>query len=81
MPYENGYGYGWGTGSGNGYGYGSGDGYDGRGNGPGTGSVKARKKIELNILENIPQEVLLLYMHCWEFEETKTKYQERLKGI
>jgi hypothetical protein len=45
----------------------------------GSGWGAERKKIELNILENIPSEELLLYMHCWEFEETKIKHQERLK--
>ena len=69
MPYE----YGYGSGPSNGKGYGDGTGI-------GKGYEEERKKIELNILENIPQEELLLYMHCWEFEETKIKYQERLKG-
>jgi hypothetical protein len=69
MSYENGSGWGSSEGSGRGSGWGS-----------GRGSTEERKKIELNILENIPQEELLLYMHGWEFQETKLKYQERLKN-
>jgi hypothetical protein len=73
-------GYGWGDGEGSGYGRGSGRGCgDGDGRGCGNGLIEERKKIELNILENIPSEELLLYMHCWEFEETKIKYAEKLK--
>jgi hypothetical protein len=75
MSYESGYGDGSGYGSGSGGGYGS-----GYGSGRGRGDEDERRKIELNILENIPSEELLLYMHCWEFEETKIKYQEKLKG-
>ena len=68
-----------GSGSGSGNGDGSGDGW-GSGYGYGDGSEEARKKIELNILKNIPKEALLLYMHIWEFEETKTKFLNLLKG-
>jgi hypothetical protein len=78
----NGDGWGWGSGWGDGSGWSSGEGSGygwGDGWGWGSGSTKERKKIELNILENIPKEELLLYMHGWEFEETKWLLEERLK--
>jgi hypothetical protein len=84
MPYEsgsgdgNGFGGGWGSGFCGGWGSGFGSGWgngcgsgSGDGRGDGRGLEEERKKIELNILENIPSEELLLYMHCWEFQETQ----------
>jgi len=86
MPYEIGepgygngsgdeYGEGYGSGSGWGWGWGSEDGW-----GSGYGSNKERLKIEHNILKNIPDSRLPLYMDIWEFDEVRAKFNERLKG-
>ena len=74
-PYGSGSGSGSGYGSGSGSGYGSGDGY---GDGSGYGDGDGRKKIELNILKNIPDRDLPLYLNIWEFQETKTEFHKRL---
>jgi len=37
-------------------------------------------KIEHNILKNIPDSKLPLYMDIWEFDEVRAKFNERLKG-
>jgi len=68
MPYENGSGDG--SGDGSGYGSGSGDGY-GSGDGSGKGNDEERLKIEHNILKNIPDSKLPLYMGIWEFDEVR----------
>jgi len=70
-------GRGWGSGSGSGNGYGSGD---GSGSGYGSDSDEERLKIEYNILKNIPDSKLPLYMDIWEFDEVRAKFNERLKG-
>jgi len=81
MPYETGGGSGNGSGYGDGYGsgHGSGDG-SGHGSGDGSGSDEERLKIEHNILKNIPDSKLPLYMDIWEFDEVRAKFNERLKG-
>jgi len=66
-------GYGWGSGSGHGFGFVEGSGF-------GNGSEKERLKIEHNILKNIPDSRLPLYMNIWEFDEVRAKFNERLKG-
>ena len=66
-----------GSGSGYGNGYGSGE---GSGKGYGYGLEEERKKVELNILKNIPDIDLPLFLEGWEFEETKGRLTERLKG-
>jgi len=80
-----GYGSGDGSSDGSGYGsgYGSGEGYsDGSGDGSSIGSDddEERLKIEYNILKNIPDSRLPLYMDIWEFDEVRAKFNERLKG-
>ena len=84
--YGRGYGGGWGSGEGNGSGTGYGNGYGngygsgyGDGSGYGSGSEEERKKIELNILKNIPDIDLPLYLDIWEFPETKQALAERFK--
>ena len=61
-----------GSGQGNGNGQGSGYGY---------GSPSKRLKIELNILKNIPDSDLPLYLNIWEFQETRHALELRLKGV
>jgi len=70
-------GSGYGSGDGSGYGWGDGSGY---GSGFGSGSDEERLKIEHNILKNIPDSRLPLYMDIWEFDEVRAKFNERLKG-
>ena len=48
--------------------------------GDGWGSDKERLKIEHNILKNIPDSRLPLYMDIWEFDEVRAQFNERLKG-
>jgi hypothetical protein len=47
-------------------------------NGDGYGSE--RLKIEFQILKNIPDKELPLYIDIWEFEEVKQAFIERLNG-
>jgi len=63
------------SGNGWGWGWGSGSGW-----GSGKGSNEERLKIEYNILKNIPDSKLPLYMDIWEFDEVRAKFNERLKG-
>jgi len=79
MPYENG--SAWSSGDGSGFGSGDGSGWDyGSGSGEGQGLDEERLKIEYNILKNIPDSRLPLYMAIWEFDEVRAKFNERLKG-
>ena len=63
---------GYGGGSGAGKGYGAGTGY-------GSGFKEEREKIELNILNNLKDEELPLFM-TWEFPKNKDLFEERLKS-
>jgi len=67
-----------GSGAGKGYGAGTGKGY-GAGTGYGSGFKEEREKIELNILNNLKDEELPLFM-TWEFPKNKDLFEERLKG-
>ena len=84
--YGRGKGKGDGRGSASGWGIGCGEyiwgtcGGD-KGEGDGTGIKEERQKIELNILKNIPDLDLPLYMNIWEFEKTKKVFYSRLKGV
>jgi len=70
-----------GSGEGSGDGMGNGSGYGwGDGSGYGSGYDEERLKIEHNILKNIPDSRLPLYMNIWEFDEVRAKFNERLKG-
>jgi hypothetical protein len=61
--------------------YGDGSGYGtGNGDGSGYGYGSERLKIEFQILRNIPEKELPLYMDIWEFEEVKQKFINRLGG-
>jgi len=76
----NGSGYGYESGDGYGSGHGSGTGYE-SGDGYGSGAEKEREKIELNILNNLKDEELPLYINMiWEFPKNKDLFEERLKS-
>jgi hypothetical protein len=45
------------------------------------GSEEKRLQIELNILSHIPDSDLPLFIGEWEFEETKSLFETRLKGV
>ena len=79
-------GYGSGFGSVSGFGYGWGTGYcDGSGNGDGSGDgpgvYEVRKKTELNILKNIPEEDLPMFIDAWEFQETQNLFLKMVSEI
>ena len=69
---NSGYGYGSGYGEGNG----SGDGW-----GSGSGTKEARKKIELNILKNIPEIDLPMFIDIWEFQENQNLFLKMISEI
>ena len=81
-----GYGAGNGSGSGNESGGGFGENFgfrDGDGSGAGYGSrddIK-RKEIESNILKNIPDIDLPLYIGIWEYEENENEFLKRISEI
>ena len=68
-----------GCGSGDGYGLGTGMG-SGDGRGDGSGSDEGRLKVELNILSNIPDIDLPMFLDIWEFEESREVFWKRLRG-
>ena len=75
-------GSGYGAGDGAGDGSGSGTGYgDKDGSGHTMGTDKERKKIEFNILKNIPDIDLPLYIGIWEFNENENKFLKRISEI
>ena len=55
--------------------------YSGDGSGSGSSTKEKRKEIEKIILERIPDNELPLYLNIWEFQETKTLLEKRLKNI
>ena len=76
------WGSGYGSGSGYGDGYGDGRGYgDGSGYGDGDGTEEARKKIELNILLNIPEIDLPMFIDIWEFQEIQNLFLKMVSEI
>ena len=80
-----GHGYGHGSGLSNGHGfghsYGNGHGHgDGDGSGAGDGTEEKRKEIERIILKRIPDNDLPLYLNIWEFPETRTLLEKKLKN-
>ena len=81
-----GFGNGSGRGTGSGYGYGdgwgSGDGWGySDGSGDGSGTDEARKKIELNILMNIPELDLPMFIGIWEFQENQNLFLKMISEI
>ena len=52
---------------------------NGSGYGSGYGYGSERKKIELNILDHIPDSELPLWLGIWEFDETKNLFEQKLK--
>ena len=71
-----------GSGWGDGYGFGSGSGHgSGWGSGHGYGTDEARKKIELNILMNIPELDLPMFIGIWEFQENQNLFLKMISEI
>ena len=49
------------------------------GYGYGDGNIKEREKIELNILNNLKDSDLPLFINIWKFPKNKDLFEKRLK--